>query len=1061
MTAGGSLLEVDLLGTLEVRVGGGPVALGPPKQRGLLALLALNANRVVAREQLVDELWGDHPPESADGAVQVYVSRLRKLLPAGTLVTQSPGYLFALPAEAVDVQRFERLVNEAAHAEPALASTLLREALALWRGSPLAEFGDEPFARREADRLQDLKLRALEERIEADLALGRETGVVGELTVLVEAYPYRERPRRQLMLALYRAGRQSEALDAYRDARAALAELGLEPGIELRNLERAILTQDPALTTAPRGPARPLPGPLLAQPAFPFVGRSDELASLRALLEQTERGRGAVAVLAGEAGGGKTRIARELAHQADARGALVLYGTSDADVRVPYGPLRQWLEHLLRVFDEDVLRDCLGDAAILGRLVPDVAALLETTVPQPTRDLEGDRYLLQRAATGLLERLARRSPVVAIADDAHWADHETLHLLRTLARAVPEARVLLVTAYRNIPPFDGLAELWRIEGVDRMQLGRLEPEDIAALVRESSGAEATPELVATITELTGGTPLLVCELLRELVTTGDVATIDDVRGPERIADGVQQRLTRLGSEVTTIVELASVAGPTFDASLIGRDHSAELEAAGAAGLIDELPGPTIAYRFTHELVRRAVYDRLTPRRRAELHLRIAEAFERTHADDLERVVQQLAVHFTQAAPVIGPTRAIAYNIRAAEAAVNADAYAEAEERLSAALGLGIDDDGARARVQTELALVLRGLGRFDQSEPLLSEVRNEPFADSQRRFVRLMNDPTVVAEEFLEEAERAVETFASAGDTYRLSVAWRHYGLLRRRQGRLAESVVALESAVSAAVTSGRHDAYRWAVGSLAYVLCDGPAPVADALRRIDEIERSGPDDAMSAAILGQFKGVLLAMGGRLREARDHLEQSDAAFHRSPTGGANRPAYREPVAEAWELLGEPGRAEDELAAKYEHYWVATHVDAQALQAAYRLALLCCDEGRWDEAERWAEYGRDTPVGAEYHSWAVLGLAARARITARRGDVAAALETGRRAVALAERSDKTNLHARTCLALAEIHARRGETSSADAAVAAALRLYDAKGNVIAAERALSVASGREA
>jgi tetratricopeptide (TPR) repeat protein len=540
-----------------------------------------------------------------------------------------------------------------------------------------------------------------------------------------------------------------------------------------------------------------------------------------------------------------------------------------------------------------------------------------------------------------------------------------------------------------------------------------------------------------------------------------VGRIEDLTGPERIRDAVRQRLSRLGTDVTAIVELAAVAGPTFDVQLLaeaaGSDHAtvpAALDDAAAGGLIEKLPGPRAACRFTHELLRRAVYDRLGPLRRAELHLRVGEALERSHADNRERVVQELAIHFTHAASTIGPERAIAYNIRAAEAAVNADAYVEAADRLTTALELGIQDDRTRAHVQTELVLVQRGLGRFDQSEPLLARIRDEPFAAAQARFVRLMNDPTVVPDDLLDDARRTIDMFTEAREPYRLAVAWRHYGLVLRRKGRLEESLAALENALRNAAASGRRDAYRWAVSSLAYVLCDGPVAVPDALRRVEELERSSPEDAMSAAILGQFRGGLLAMAGRVVEARELLLRSDAAFNRSPTGGSNRPPYRELVAEAWELLGEPARAEQELVAKFDYYRagkLATSADAQSMQAAYRLALLCCDHGRWDDAERWTEYGRHVPIPDDFLNWAVLALAARARIAAHRGRVDSALDLGRRAVELAERSDETNRRARAWLALAEVHRERNETSDADAAVATALRLYEAKGNVRAAGR----------
>src|SRR5262245_60124102 len=236
-------MDFRVLGPLEVAGVEGPVPLGGAKQRALLALLALNANRVVSLERLIDALWGAESPETAVTTVQVYVSRLRKLLPAGTLVTRGRGYVLEVEPEALDLARFEALVSEARMAGPECASRLLRDALALWRGLPLAEF-DEPFARVERGRLEDLRLAVLEDRFEADLESGRSAEVVGELQALVAEHPHRARLRGQLMLALYRSGREPEALATYRDARAALAELGIVPSAELRLLEKQILTQD-------------------------------------------------------------------------------------------------------------------------------------------------------------------------------------------------------------------------------------------------------------------------------------------------------------------------------------------------------------------------------------------------------------------------------------------------------------------------------------------------------------------------------------------------------------------------------------------------------------------------------------------------------------------------------------------------------------------------------------------------------------------------------------------------------------------------------------------------
>jgi DNA-binding SARP family transcriptional activator len=244
-------VDVRLLGPLEVIAGGTPLGLGAPRQRALLALLAINTNEVVSRDRLVDELWGERAPASAGHAIHVYVSGLRKVL-GDALRTHAPGYVLELDPDELDSRRFERLLEEGrranSEASAVSAAALLREGLALWRGAALAEFVYEPFAQREIARLEELRLVALEERIEADLELGRYVALVPELEALVGSNPLRERLRGQLMLALYRAGRQADALAAYDDARRVLVdELGIEPGTALRHLQQGILRQDAEL----------------------------------------------------------------------------------------------------------------------------------------------------------------------------------------------------------------------------------------------------------------------------------------------------------------------------------------------------------------------------------------------------------------------------------------------------------------------------------------------------------------------------------------------------------------------------------------------------------------------------------------------------------------------------------------------------------------------------------------------------------------------------------------------------------------------------------------------
>lgn len=249
------LVEYRILGPLEVVDEGEPVALGRPKERLVLAVLLLHANEFVARERLIDELWGESPPPTARKAVNVYVSQLRKALVRNghdPITTADGGYRFEVDAERLDAVRLERLLaaarEHASSGELEAAAELLREAIALWRGPTLAGLLLESHGRDEVARLDELRLTALMDRIDCDLALGRQADVLGELQVLVGEHPLRERLRAQLMLALYRADRQAEALEAYRQAREVLVEqLGIEPSPALQRLQKGILAQDPGL----------------------------------------------------------------------------------------------------------------------------------------------------------------------------------------------------------------------------------------------------------------------------------------------------------------------------------------------------------------------------------------------------------------------------------------------------------------------------------------------------------------------------------------------------------------------------------------------------------------------------------------------------------------------------------------------------------------------------------------------------------------------------------------------------------------------------------------------
>ena len=275
-------MEFRILGPLEVRTDNGAVTLGGPKPRAVLAVLLLRPNRAVSGEQLALALWGAEAPAGATKTVQVHVSRLRKALgDSEALVTTASGYELRVAPDDLDALRFEQRLDEGraelAAGRASEAAAILEDALAIWRGRPLEDLSYEPFAQREIARLEDLRVAAYEQLVGAKLALGRHAEVVGQLETLIDAYPYREHLRAQLMLALYRCDRQADALQVYQDARTTLVEeLGIEPTRELQDLERAVLAQDPALS--PRAePARPPP----PHPAAPAMSATTTLTNRR------------------------------------------------------------------------------------------------------------------------------------------------------------------------------------------------------------------------------------------------------------------------------------------------------------------------------------------------------------------------------------------------------------------------------------------------------------------------------------------------------------------------------------------------------------------------------------------------------------------------------------------------------------------------------------------------------------------------------------------------------------------------------------------------------------
>jgi DNA-binding SARP family transcriptional activator len=373
-------MEFRILGPLEVVADDHVLALGRGRQRALLAILLLRANQVVPTERLIDDLWAGEPPPTAPKMVQMYVAELRKGLDEDVLRTAAPGYTVRLEDHELDLERFERLLEEARDSDPTDAALLLRRALALWRGPPLGEFAYEAWAQTEIARLEELRLTALEDRFEAELATGRAAEIVGELEAVARQHPFRDRLSAQLMIALYRAGRQAEALQHYRRTRTVLLEeLGLEPSRLLQGLERAILTHDSSLDLPPRRVAHAGSGVdrdevdagLSAENAILVVPRDERrLADLVALAEPLAA----------------ARPAREL---------IVAHVVSSADP----GALERASEHLVAQRDDLVGRGVAARVAVF-------------TSPSPGEDIA--RLASDHAVDLVLTDVSRADP---LADD--------------------------------------------------------------------------------------------------------------------------------------------------------------------------------------------------------------------------------------------------------------------------------------------------------------------------------------------------------------------------------------------------------------------------------------------------------------------------------------------------------------------------------------------------------------------------------------------------------------------------------------------------------------------
>jgi DNA-binding SARP family transcriptional activator len=698
-----------------------------------LAVLLLHANETLSTDRLIDELWGERPPATAAKTVQVYISRLRRALAgaegngsAGVVVTREHGYELELDPERLDAHRFERLVaegsSELAAGRPQRAAAALEGALSLWRGPPLADLAYEPFAQREIARLDDLGAAAREQLIEAKLALGAHAEVVGQLETLIGEHPYRERLRAQLMLALYRSDRQADALQTYQNTRRTLIEkLGIEPGERLRELERAILAQDPGLNLAVEEPTAVEPAAEIPRSAF--VGRERELAELVAGLDDAFAGRGGLFLLVGEPGIGKSRLAEELVAQARARGALVLVGRCwEAGGAPAYWPWVQSLRPHLRETDAESLRPYLREGAgDVARLFPELRDVLADLPSAPSIESEGARFRLFDSVTAFLKSAAAARPLVLVLDDLHAADEPSLLLLQFVARELGESRLLIVGAYRDVDPTlaDPLTtthtELAREPVTRTLALAGLGEADVARLIEFAAPGAPAGELGAVVHAETEGNPLFVGEVVRLLAAEGrlDEPATAPLAIPQSVREVIGRRLRHLSDECNRLLTFASVLGREFDLDALAGVSGLEpggilelLDEAIEARVVSEVPGAIGRMRFAHALIRDAAYHHLTRSRRIQLHRQAGEALEALYSSDLDPPLAELAHHFYEAAAGGDRQKAVDHARRAGARAVALLAYEEAVRLYDMAIEALGPDAAATTRLRCELLLSL-------------------------------------------------------------------------------------------------------------------------------------------------------------------------------------------------------------------------------------------------------------------------------------------------------------------------------------------------------------------
>ncbi len=762
---GDSTLRLRVLGELAATRDGEAVDLGGRRQRAVLAALVIMRDQAVPADRLADFVWGDDTPANATGAIQAYVSHLRRRLQPeadarrrdAIIASSRAGYILQLEAESVDAWRFERAVDDAAKMPPAEAARTLEDALRLWRGTPYAEYAGEPWVEADRVRLTELYDVARERLLGARLDRGDAAVLVGELEALVADDPLREERWRLLALALYRAHRQADALAALRRARATLAdELGVDPGPALRSLEAGVLAQSPSLD-APEPVVEVRRAPTAGQAPTPtdLVDRDRETTALRRAVDDVAEGTPGWIVVEGPAGIGKTRLMREAVRLATAGGLQVVTARgSQLERSFGFGAVRQLFEPCLA--DPEHRQVLLAGAGAGADVVFEEGAV-DRPPPQGFAVLHGLYWVTVN--------LASEGPLVILVDDVQWCDGASLRYLAYLQKRLDGLPVLVMLARRTgeEQPDDALLdEVAADPVVTVLRPAPLSTDAAATLVRERLG-EGDPSFVAACHRMTAGNPLLLRQLLRALEDEGvppDVSHVDTVRavGSRAVAALITLRLRRMPSPAGEVARAVALLGD--HATLPTVAALAQLPEEEVAAALDQLCRAEILtaehrLSFVHPLVREAVYGETPTAERALQHERAARVLQEHGATS-----EQVAAHLLRA-----PHRAGAETVEVLRDAARTAMMRGASDAAVLLLRRALEEHvpiATRAHVLAELGLVEilvegpAGVEHLSEAYELLDDERLRARIGMAIARTHLFVSPPGVATDFAARAAAAV-----------------------------------------------------------------------------------------------------------------------------------------------------------------------------------------------------------------------------------------------------------------------------------------------------------------